>query len=600
MKKKLKIVVLLLIVTIFSVFWNSYGISQWKPLIYLENLMSDTVYRRPVGSSQNIKIIGVDEETLSKYGKFEEWSREKLAELVELLSFDEKNAPAVICMDFFLMGESDSKPEKDARLVEAVQNIGNVVFASNLVYRTAYGQDENGEFYRDEQNIQQVEKPFDALRSVSKYGYANTMIESDGYIRRSRVNVVAENEMQNSLAYQTYMVYQEAKGEKAKEINGLIQFQYSGTPGDYEKLSLVDVLEGRMDLRTFKNSIVLVGAYAPGMQDSFHVAVDRGELMYGVEVHANIIDSLLDGKIVRDVPKLLATVITVLVLAVYAFVAQRQKRLFMILSEGVFVMLLWLGAGIVLKKFLWILPLSGVEIGMVLLMTYFIVTKYVLEKLEKKRVLKAFERYVAPEIVKELGKDDAFESRLGGERRDIAVLFVDIRGFTTMSESLEPEQVVEILNEYLNLTSQSIFNNQGTLDKFIGDATMAVFNAPVDLDDYVYKAVCAAYDMRKGAEVLEKKLTEQFGNSVQFGIGVNCGPAIVGNIGSVKRMDYTAIGDTVNTAARLESNAKRGEILISDAVYERIKDRIDAEPVGELSLKGKATKILTYRLIDIK
>ena len=408
MKKKLKIVVLLLIVTIFSVFWNSYGISQWKPLIYLENLMSDTVYRRPVGSSQNIKIIGVDEETLSKYGKFEEWSREKLAELVELLSSDEEIAPAVICMDFFLMGKSDSKPEKDARLVEAVQNAGNVVFASNLVYRTAYGQDENGVFYRDEQNIQQVEKPFDALRSVSKYGYANTMIESDGYIRRSRVNVLAENEMQNSLAYQAYMAYQASKGEEAKEINGLIQFQYSGNPGDYEKVSLVDVLEGRMDLRAFKDCIVMVGAYAPGMQDSFHVAVDRGELMYGVEVHANIIDSLLDGKIVRDVPKLLSTVITVLVLAVYSFVAQRQKKLFMILSEGVFVMLLWLGAGIVLKKFLWILPLSGVEIGMVLLMTYFIVTKYVFEKLEKKRVLKAFERYVAPEIVKELGKDDAF------------------------------------------------------------------------------------------------------------------------------------------------------------------------------------------------
>ena len=223
-----------------------------------------------------------------------------------------------------------------------------------------------------------------------------------------------------------------------------------------------------------------------------------------------------------------------------------------------------------------------------------------LEKLEKKRVLKAFERYVAPQIVKELGKDDSFESRLGGERRDIAVLFVDIRGFTTMSESLQPEQVVDILNEYLNLTSQSIFNNQGTLDKFIGDATMAVFNAPMDLDDYVFKAVRTAYDMRKGAEVLEKKLLEQFGNSVQFGIGVNCGPAIVGNIGSEQRMDYTAIGDTVNTAARLESNAKRGEILISEAVYERVKDRIEAEQVGELSLKGKAQKILTYRLLDIK
>ncbi|MBP3578006.1 MAG: adenylate/guanylate cyclase domain-containing protein [Lachnospiraceae bacterium] len=601
MKRNMKRFFLILIVILIAAVWQNFGISQRAPLfLAIENGISDAVYRRPLGSSQNIVIIGVDEDTLAAYGKFEDWSREKLAQLVEVLSAEQDKAPAVIGMDFLLTGESESNPESDARLVTAVKMAGNVIFATRLEYQTSIGQNADGSFYADEWNIKRIEKPFAALAAVSRQGYANTLVDSDGFVRRSRLTVMAEDEVQKSLAYQVYNVYQEALGKNTREYDSIVQFQYSGTPGTYEKVSLVDVLEGKRDLRIFRNAIVLVGAYALGMQDSYHVAVDHGEQMYGVEIHANIIESLLDGKIVKDVPKIWATVAISFVLAGYAFVAQRHRKLLPIVLEGVAVMMFWLIAGIILKNFSWILPLSVVELGILLLMIYFVITKYVVEKVEKKRVIKAFERYVAPEIVKELGKDESFESRLGGERRDIAVLFVDIRGFTTMSESLQPEQVVDILNEYLELTSRSIFNNQGTLDKFIGDATMAVFNAPVDLDDYVFKAVCAAYDMRKGAEALEKKLTEQFGNSVQFGIGVNCGPAIVGNIGSVKRMDYTAIGDTVNTAARLESNAKRGEILISEAVYERIKDRIEAEPVGELSLKGKATKILTYRLVDIK
>ena len=603
MKKKVKKITLIVIVILISVLWQYFGLSQqkWTPLVTVENGLSDAIYRRPSGSNQMINIIGVDEETIKAYGKFEEWSREKLAELIELLSADEETAPAAIGMDFLLIGDSATKPEADKRLVEAAQKAGNVVFATNLVYRTVVGQDENGKFYWDGMHVQEVEKPFASLAAVSKLGYATPLIDPDGYIRRSKVDVMVEDELNKSLAYQMYSVYEESFGKTPRKYSGTIEFRYAGGPGTYEKVSLVDVLEGKIkDLRAFKNCIVIVGAYAPGMQDSFHVAVDHDELMYGVEIHANIVESLLTGQIVKTVPNLVVTIAVVIILAGYAFIAQRHKKLLPIIIEGVSVMLLWLLAGVILNKYSWILPLSVVEIGTFLLILYFVITKYVFEKLEKKRVLKAFERYVAPEIVGELGKDESFESRLGGERRDIAVLFVDIRGFTTMSESLEPERVVEILNEYLNLTSQSIFNNRGTLDKFIGDATMAVFNAPVDLDDYVYRAVRAAYDMRKGAEMLEKKLMEQFGKSVQFGIGVNCGPAIVGNIGSVKRMDYTAIGDTVNTAARLESNAKRGEILISEAVYERIQERIVAEPVGELSLKGKAQKILTYRLIDIK
>ena len=129
---------------------------------------------------------------------------------------------------------------------------------------------------------------------------------------------------------------------------------------------------------------------------------------------------------------------------------------------------------------------------------------------------------------------------------------------------------------------------------------MAVFNSPFDLDDYVYRAVCAAWDIVQGGIELEGKLLERFGRSVGFGVGVNCGPAVVGNIGCEFRMDFTAIGDTVNTAARLEANAKKGQVLISDVVYERVKDRILVDDVGAIPLKGKSNEVFVYSVIGLK
>ena len=216
--------------------------------------------------------------------------------------------------------------------------------------------------------------------------------------------------------------------------------------------------------------------------------------------------------------------------------------------------------------------------------------------IHRKKVLSAFKKYVAPQVVDEISRQKDFNIILGGENRNIAVLFVDIRGFTPMSESLEPEQVVGILNEYLQLTTQSVFNNGGTLDKFIGDATMAIFNAPFDLEDYIYKAVCTARDIAAGSAELEQKLMERFGRSISFGIGINCGNAVVGNIGCEYRMDYTAIGDTVNTAARLESKAGPGEILVSEAVYEHLRGRVRMEYVEKMMLKGKKEGVNVYRV----
>ncbi len=169
-----------------------------------------------------------------------------------------------------------------------------------------------------------------------------------------------------------------------------------------------------------------------------------------------------------------------------------------------------------------------------------------------------------------------------------------------VEESLEPEKVVEILNHYLNLTTNAIFKNHGTLDKFVGDATMAVFNSPIDLDDYVFKAVCAAMDIVESGAALEEKLMKEMGRTIGFGVGVNCGPAVVGNVGCEFRMDFTAIGDTVNTAARLEANAKKGQVLISDEVYRRLEGRITAEEIGEIPLKGKSNKICVYSVTAVQ
>ncbi|NMA94086.1 MAG: adenylate/guanylate cyclase domain-containing protein, partial [Clostridiales bacterium] len=169
-----------------------------------------------------------------------------------------------------------------------------------------------------------------------------------------------------------------------------------------------------------------------------------------------------------------------------------------------------------------------------------------------------------------------------------------------MSESLEPEQVVGILNEYLELVAQSIFKTEGTLDKYIGDAAMGLFGAPLELEDHAFRAVEAALHMKQGSEELGNKLLEKYGRTVSFGIGINTGEAIVGNIGASHRMDYTAIGDTVNTAARLESNAAPGQILISRATYDLVKDKVEVNPLGELKVKGKANVVEIFEVMGIK
>ena len=380
--------------------------------------------------------------------------------------------------------------------------------------------------------------------------------------------------------------------------NGRFNIIFAGHPGDYEEVPLCRVLSGDVDPAIFRDCIVFVGAYASGLYDQYAVP-NSPDIMFGTEIHANITQALIDGispvRADRGIVTLAGALLIGLLLCLY-----RHTELKISIPASITAGAAYIITAMVLFDKGVMIPILYFPLADLTAMLLAVIHHYVTARQDRKKIPDAFRKYVAPQVVDEITEKGGFTLRLGGESRDVAVLFVDIRGFTPMSESLEPEQVVDILNTYLELTTNSIFNNGGTLDKFIGDATMAVFNAPFDLEDYIYKACCTALDIVAGGEAIESKFMEKYGKSVGFGVGVNCGRAVVGNIGCSFRMDYTAIGDTVNTAARLEANAKRGQVLISEYVYEQVKDRVIAEPVGAIPLKGKSKEVFVYSLTGLR
>ena len=220
-------------------------------------------------------------------------------------------------------------------------------------------------------------------------------------------------------------------------------------------------------------------------------------------------------------------------------------------------------------------------IALILFFVFFIIMHYYSEYKHKKEVIGTFKRYISPDVAEALVEHDKNAMALGGVKRNVALLFVDIRGFTKMSEELEPEKVVDILNGYLEMSTNQVFRFGGMVDKFIGDCVMAIFNAPIDLDDYVYKAVCAAYGIVQVGKKICDSVWEKYNKKLEFGVGVHFGDAVIGNIGSKTRMDFTAIGDTVNTASRIEASAGGNQVLISSDVYEVLKDRITVADAGD-------------------
>lgn len=222
------------------------------------------------------------------------------------------------------------------------------------------------------------------------------------------------------------------------------------------------------------------------------------------------------------------------------------------------------------------------------------------KSLKEKELLKgAFSTYVSSSLMEEILKDPKKLS-LHGKRVKATMLFTDIRGFTSMSENLEPEQVVSVINEYLTLQTDKVFKWEGLLDKFVGDCVMAVYGVPFPKDDDAYRAVRTAMDIRDSVEKLNAIRKRRNQITVGIGIGVNTGDVVAGNMGSPQKMDYTVIGDNVNLASRLEANAPAGKIWVSESTYNETKDKIEYQELPPITVKGKKEPVKVYEPIKIK
>jgi adenylate cyclase len=204
-----------------------------------------------------------------------------------------------------------------------------------------------------------------------------------------------------------------------------------------------------------------------------------------------------------------------------------------------------------------------------------------------------FERYLPPQVAQYL-IDDPSRANLGGERREVTVLFADLRGFTALAEKMPPERLIEVVNGYLSQATESIFANGGVLDKFMGDAVMALYNSPLDQPDHALRAVKTAFAVREGLNHQEQE------PSLHFGFGINTGEAVVGNVGSQALMNYTAIGDTVNVAFRLQEQADEQQILLSRATYDQVKDWVEARSLGQMRIKRRAGETEVYEALGLK
>ena len=569
-----------------------------------DGVLSDAMYLQPGATDGEIVIVGMDQRALEALGPMP-WPRGYMAEAIRFLNSDPENKPAVIGLDVLYVG-AGSDPEADEELIEAAREGGNVVAAS----AATFGADlvtEDDRFYIDDRAVLAWDSPFPEFAAVIGTGHINAMADTDGYIRHALYCVeVPEVGRVKSFARVLYEKYAEYHGlalcdEPLLSPDGFFYLPYTADPGAYyEDISFVDLLEGNIDPEEFAGKIVLIGPYAAGMQDEYRTSIDHAAPMYGIEIQANQIDAYRSGFLPKEVPEGLQIVLLFLVSAA-AMLWFRNRRMLLATPVWIGFCALWVGGCFALYRAGWIMHVLWLPLAVTLLYIGTMGANYVIALREKRRVTATFGRYVDPAILKELLAQNESADVLGGKMYEIAVLFVDIRGFTTMSEALDPPTVVEILNRYLSLTTDCIMRYHGTLDKFVGDCTMAFWNAPLPQKDAVYLACCAAMDMVEGSKALGEELLARFGRTVSFGVGVHFGPAVVGNIGAAKRMDYTAIGDTVNTAARLEANAPGGKILISRVVADMLGDRAKTTSLGgSIRLKGKAEGFETLTLDNLE
>jgi len=539
-----------------------------------------------------IVIVAIDDASAEQLGAWP-WPHSTHARLIEALS-----EARVVAIDILFEEREGEGPV----LAGATRQAGNIVYPiiAILSERTGAGLIQ----------AQALLYPPPALQShAAGLGAVNVLPDYDGVVRHVPLIIQKDNRLVEALSLQVLRHYLGLTQESAIELNdghlaigslvipvdrwGRMLINFVGEPGSFPAVSYADVLSGAVPPSAFRDKIVLVGQMElTGSSDQHVVPTSHyGQQMSGVEVQANIIHTILKHRFLRR-QSLTSDVITIFALALLSgFILPRLRLL-----GGIFCSSL-LGIGYVFLAF------SAFNRGLVLDLLYPVLSlslsyvvivagRFLLEERQKRRVTDLFARYVAPAIVDEILSRPEAVALEEAREQEVTVLFADIRGFTGFSEKRSPRQVVDVLNRHLDRMTEVAFAHGGTVDKFVGDGIMLLFNAPLPQADHAQRAIQAALAMQSAVAQLNEGQ-----ETLRYGIGIHTGPAVVGSIGSRRRLEYTAIGDTVNLTSRLEGAAEAGQILISRATYERVKEQVQVREIGPLQVKGRQEAVEVYEVI---
>jgi len=541
-----------------------------------------------------------------------------------------KRSGNVVLGHLFL--DRDRARSSDAKLAEEYYNIVWAHAFPQVLKVKANGRDfELGTAWSTHQGLVAygVEANIAALaQAAASFGYFNNNPDADGTLRRAvLVMRYQDQDFFPSLALQILRVYENIPDQDVAAYlseNGLERLQlghhvivpgrdgtalinYTGPYHTYEHYSMYDVISGAVPAGAFRDKIVLVGGTALGIGDLRSTPFQKQDTGYmGVEVHANILDNLLHledrgrGFLARGFNEEMIDIAVIVIFGLgFGSWFGRTKPLVSTLSAlGALAAFSLLAYAAFAQYGRW---LSFVIPSLTLVATYASITSFrmIFEEGEKRRIRKTFAQYLSPGVITLMEKEPGKYFRPGGETKELTVMFSDIRNFTGQSEGLAPDELVQWLNEYLGAMTDILFANQGTLDKYIGDAIMAFWGSPYPQPEHAANACKCALQMQEDLAYLNSRWRADGRKPMQVGMGINTGPVNVGNMGSERRFSWTVMGDNVNLASRLEGLTKEYgvRILISEATYLAVCNDYVCRELDRIRVKGKNQAVKIYELV---
>jgi adenylate cyclase len=575
-------------------FWLTTG-----PLARLELAAGDLLFqaRGPLPGESQVVLVAIDDASFNSTRLQWPWPRDYLAQIVNAIAIGH---PRAIAIDIFFY--ESTTPEADTALALAIRDAGNVVVVHDIVFHA-----------QDAFQSRKLNRPIPEIEAAAAaLGLANFPRDADGAVRCLPAYQSHSDRVLYSWAMQLARLYQGEEdfdllsgdrvmiGDHPVDLDrGCLLVNYRGPAGSVPYYPAYQVAERTIDPGVFAGKIVIVGATSESLHDNYATPFGSAPPMPGAEINAHAVDTILSQRFIHPLSGVGCLALTVGLTLLSTGAALRLRPLGGLIAVGALMALQAVLAVLLFARDGVLLPVAGPLMATGLTYVGGTGVQFYEEQRRRAYMRSLFERYVAPAVIDAMLSQP--ENYLSGQRREMTILFSDIRGFTSLAEKLSPGEVVDILNEYLSAMTEVIFQHEGTVDKFEGDAILAFFNAPLTVEDHPTRAVRCAMAMIERLGVMQTRWSATGQYVLEVGIGINTGEAFVGNIGSARRMNYTVIGDAVNLASRLQDLTKEVgiPIVFSEATCEKLPPGAKTRFVINAHVRGRVQPVNVYTIEEL-